>query len=77
MFYASANSNLRCHIPLQGFIIFRVKQFNPLCQYNPADIIKNTCDDMLILLFRLRANSFNLPGGRENVHACDCVCVRV
>lgn len=63
--------------PLQGFIIFRVKQFNPLCQYNPADIIKNTRDDMLILLFCLRANNFNLPGGRENVYARECVSVRV
>lgn len=62
--------------PLQGFIIVGVKQFNPLRQYNSADIIKNTHDDMLILLFCLRANNFNLPGGRESVSECDvCVCV--
>lgn len=52
--------------PLQGSIIIRVKWLNPLCQYNPADILKNTHDDMLILIFCLRANNFNLPGERES-----------
>lgn len=35
---------------------------------------ENTHDDMLILLFCLGANSFNLPGRRD---ACVCVCACV
>lgn len=67
------NNNLQCHIP-QGSIIVHPKQLNLLCQYNFADIIKNTHDDMLILLFCLRANNFNSPGGRES--ECVSVCMR-
>lgn len=58
----------------QGSIIVHPKQLNLLCQYNFADIIKNTHDDMLILLFCLRANNFNSPGGRES--ECVSVCMR-
>lgn len=62
--------------PLQGFISVLLKQFNPLCQYNSADIIKNTHDDMLILLFCLRANNFNSPSGRESECVCVSVCIK-